>query len=166
MRELRPKQATNSQDFSVRFANQRMVHESRSFLMSVFAPLLYDELSRSLEELEKRASRANCDIVCMFSQEEMVAVLQMEWHDEYVHVNLFGVHHTYRGKGLPRQMLAWLELECRRRRITRIEFETLEEWQTRHRFYETLGFTKGESFTRCGVLYRKLRKFITPLPTS
>ena len=161
-----PKRLTTSQDFSVRLANQRMVHEARSFLTSVFAPLLYDELSRSLEELDKRASRANCDIVCMFSREEMVASLQVEWHDHYVHVNLFGVHQAYRGIGLPRRMLTWLEEECRRRRIARIEFETLEDWQTRHRFYERLGFIRGESFRRGGMHYRKFRKFITPLPTS
>jgi GNAT superfamily N-acetyltransferase len=129
--------------------------------MSVFAPLLYDELSRSLQELDKRASRANCDVVCMFSQEEMVASWQVEWHDEYVHVNLFGVHQAYRGKGIPKRMLAWLEEECRKRGIARIEFETLEDWQSRHWFYEKrLGFTRGESFIRDGVQYRKFRKFL------
>jgi len=139
-----------------------MVPEACSLLMSAFAPLLYDELSRSLQELDKRASRANCDVVCMFSQEEMVASWQVEWHDEYVHVNLFGVHQAYRGKGIPRRMLAWLEEECQRRGIARIEFETLEDWQSRHRFYERLGFTRGESFIRDGVHYRKFRKFVTP----
>lgn len=153
------------QDFSIRLANQRMVHEARAFLMSVFATLLYDELSRSLQELDKRASRANCAIACMFSQEEMVASIQVEWYDEYVHVNLFGVHQAYRGKGIPKRMLAWLEEECRRRGIARIEFETLEDWQSRHRFYERLGFTRGESFIRDGTQYRKFSKFITPLTT-
>ena len=158
-----PKQPTTSQDFSIRPADQKMVHEVRSFLMSVFAPLLYDELSRSLEELDKRALRANCEIVCMFSQEEMIASLQVEWHNEYVHINLLGVHPAYRGKGIPERMVAWLEEECRRRGIARIEGETLEEWQTRHRFYKWLGFIKGESFIRDGVHYRKFRKFIAPL---
>jgi len=143
-----------------------MVHEAQSFLMSVFAPLLYDELSRSLEELDKMASRANCDIVCMFSEDEMVASMQLEWHDDYVYVNLFGVHQAYRGKGLPRRMLIWLEEECRRRRIARIEFETLEDWQTRHQFYERLGFSRGELLRRGGAHYRKFRKYITPLPAS
>lgn len=154
------------QDYSIRFADQRMVHEARSFLMLVFAPLLYDELSRSLEELDKRASRANCDIGCMFSHDELVASIQVEWHDEYVHVNLFGVHPAYRGKGIPRQMLTWLEEECRRRGLSRIEFETLEDWQTRHLLYERLGCTKGEIFRRNDVDYRKFRKVITPLTTS
>jgi GNAT superfamily N-acetyltransferase len=130
--------------------------------MSVFAPLLYDELSRSLQELDKRALRANCEIACVFSKEELVAAIQVEWHDEYVHVNLFGVHQAYRGKGISRRIVTWLEGECRRRRIARIDFETLEEWETRHRFYERLGFTKGESFIRHGVRYRRFGKFITP----
>jgi GNAT superfamily N-acetyltransferase len=98
----------------------------------------------------------------MFSREEMVASIQVEWHDEYVHVNLFGVHQAYRGKGIPKRMLTWLVEECRRRRIARIEFETLENWRSRHQFYEKrLSFIRGESFIRDGVHYRKFRKFIT-----
>jgi len=151
------------QNFSIRLVEQGMVHEARAFLMSVFASLLYEELLRSLQELDKRALRANCEIAAMFLQKEMVACIQVEWYNEYVHVNLFGVHQYYRGKGIPRRMLTWLEEECRRRRVAMIEFETLEDWQTRHRFYERmLGFIKGESFRRNGVQYRKFRKFITP----
>jgi GNAT superfamily N-acetyltransferase len=130
--------------------------------MSVFAPLLYDELSRSLQELDKRVSRGISEIVCMLSHEGIVACLDLEWHDDYVHINLFGVHQAYRGKGIPERMLTWLEEECQRRRIAEIEFETLEEWQTHHRFYKWLGFIKGESFVRDGMHYRKFRKFVTP----
>jgi len=147
-------------DFNIRLVNQRMVQEARAFLISAFTPLLYEELSRSLQELDKRASRANCEIAAMFLQKEMVACIQVEWYDGYVHVNLFGVHQSYRGKGIPRRMLTWLEEKCRRRGIARIEFETLEDWRIRHRFYERLGFIKGESFRRNDVQYRKFRKFI------
>lgn len=161
------KPCTISQDLSVSVAtNREMVDEACSLLQSAFAPVLYDELSRSLQELHERASRANVDIVCWFSQRKMVACLQVEWHGDYVHGNLLGVHQDHRGEGIPWRILGWLEEECRRRRIAMIEFETLEDWQSHHRFYQRLGFIKGESFNRYGVHYRKLRKLVTPLTMS
>ena len=155
-----------AQGLSIIVVDQRMIQRVRSFLMSVFASVLYDELLRSIEEMDRRASRANCEIVCMLSREEMVAALEVEWHYDYVHVNLFGVHQAYRAAGLPRQMLTWLEERCRKRQIARIEFETLEERQNLHRFCESLGFIKGESFTRGGLCYRRFRKYIIALLAS
>jgi GNAT superfamily N-acetyltransferase len=147
----------NNKALRIEFVSDRdAIHKTRLFFNSIFVPLLYDELSRSLEEFEKRTSRACCSVFCMFDCEEIVSSMQVEWQSEYVHVNLFGVREDFKGIGIPKQMVSWLEEQCRVREIYRIEADTLEEWQTRHRYYERwLGFSKGEAFVREGMKYRK-----------
>ena len=61
------KRFVTSRDISIRPADPGMISEIHSFLKSVFSPPFYGVLSLSLNELETRASKADCDTVMLYA---------------------------------------------------------------------------------------------------
>jgi len=141
-------------------ANDSLIPQTKIFFLKIFEPLIFNELLRSINELETRASRENCEVYCIFHNSLMVACAQIDWYNDYAHINLFGILKEFRGHGIPKKFILWLEKHCLELNKSRIEFDTLEDWQTRHYFYLRLGFTKGSEFHRDNIQFRKFIKEI------
>jgi len=144
----------------IKLAENSLLPQLKIFFLKIFKPLIFDELLRSINELETRVHRDNCEVYCIYQNSLLVACAQIDWYNDHAHINLFGILKEYRGLGIPRKFIIWLEKRCVEFNKSRIEFDTLEKWQTRHHFYLRLGFIKGSVFYRDNIQFRKFIKVV------
>jgi ribosomal-protein-alanine N-acetyltransferase len=97
----------------------------------------------------------------------MAGFAVMHFGDENAHLNLLAVEPRYRRRGIGRDMLRWLESSCSVAGILRISLEVRANNLTAIRFYEKLGFTRGERIPRyyCGqeAALRMTRRLACPM---
>ncbi|MGR9089580.1 MAG: GNAT family N-acetyltransferase [Gammaproteobacteria bacterium] len=76
----------------------------------------------------------------------------MHFGDENAHLNLLAVEPALRRRGIGRELLAWLDDSCLVAGIRRITLEVRANNQPAIRFYENLGYVRGERIPRyyCG----------------
>lgn len=77
----------------------------------------------------------------------------MHFGDEHAHLNLLAVEPPFRRRRIGRELLQWLEESCAVAGILSISLEVRANNATAIRFYESLGYEKGERIARyyCGT---------------
>ena len=83
---------------------------------------------------------------------KMAGFALMYFGDENAHLNLLAVEPVYRRRGIGREMLTWLESSCSVAGILRVSLEVRANNIPAIRFYQALGYERGERIPRyyCG----------------
>ena len=98
----------------------------------------------------------------------MTGFAVMHFGDENAHLNLLAVEPEYRRRAIGRKMLQWLESSCSIAGILRVSLEVRATNAPAIRFYESLGYKRGERIARyyCGqeAALRMTRRLSCPMP--
>ncbi|MFT4560990.1 MAG: ribosomal protein S18 acetylase RimI-like enzyme [Gammaproteobacteria bacterium] len=83
----------------------------------------------------------------------LVGFAVMHFGDEHAHLNLLAVEPPFRRRCVGRELLQWLEESCTVAGILSVSLEVRANNATAIRFYESLGYKKGERIARyyCGT---------------
>lgn len=86
------------------------------------------------------------------SERQLSGFAMMHFGDENAHLNLLAVEPEFRRRGIGRELLAWLDESCLVAGIRRVSLEVRANNQSAIRFYENLGYARGEKIARyyCG----------------
>ena len=82
----------------------------------------------------------------------LVGFAVMHFGDDNAHLNLLAVEPAYRRRRIGKELLEWLEESCVIAGVVKISLEVRAKNGAAIRFYESLGYEKGERISRyyCG----------------
>ncbi len=96
------------------------------------------------ERVTKSLRRPDALVVVARARERIVGFGIMRYGDDEAHLDLLGVHPDFRGEGVGRRLVEWLEQPASLAGIALVSLEVRESNRTARAFYERLGYRVRE----------------------